>query len=148
PDGYSTRNIFNYQTQSVMSLFDALTPQQRQMAVVVGTPGELEPSVRFRAPNQARPGIPARELTRAQRQLARVVMRTLIQPYRREDADEVMELVGRNGGLENIHFAFYREQNAADNARWHFWRLEGPSFVWNFRVLPHVHTYVNIAARA
>ena len=26
-----------------------------------------------------------------------------------------------------------------------FWRLEGPGFVWNFRVLPHVHTFVNIA---
>jgi hypothetical protein len=29
PDGYSNRNIFYYQTQSVMGLFDALTPAQR-----------------------------------------------------------------------------------------------------------------------
>jgi hypothetical protein len=34
-----------------------------------------------------------------------------------------------------------------DNMRWHFWRLEGPGFVWNYRVLPHVHTYVNISSR-
>jgi hypothetical protein len=27
---------------------------------------------------------------------------------------------------------------------WSFWRIEGPGFIWNFRVLPHVHTYVNI----
>ncbi len=147
PDGYSSRNIFNYQTRSVMSLFEALTAQQRQTAVVVGTPGELEASVRFRA-NGRRPGIPASELTLAQKQLARAVMRTLISPYRREDADEVMELLGRNGGMDSIHFAFYREANANDNARWHFWRLEGPYFVWNFRVLPHVHTYVSIAGRA
>ena len=32
-----------------------------------------------------------------------------------------------------------------ENVRWHFWRLEAPGFVWNFRVLPHVHCYVNIA---
>ena len=31
--------------------------------------------------------------------------------------------------------------------RWHFWRLEGPGFVWNYRVLPHVHTFVNISSR-
>ena len=28
-----------------------------------------------------------------------------------------------------------------------FWRLEGPGFVWNYRVLPHVHTYVNISSK-
>ena len=58
-----------------------------------------------------------------------------------------MQIVRRNGGLERIHLAFYRDNNATDN-NWHFWRLEGPGFVWNYRVLPHVHTYVNIAVRA
>ncbi len=57
-----------------------------------------------------------------------------------------MQLVRRNGGLERIHLAFYRDREANDTNRWHFWRLEGPGFVWNYRVLPHVHTYVNIAA--
>jgi hypothetical protein len=147
PDGYSERNIFNYQTRSVMSLYDALTAQQRQMAVVVGTPGEGADSIRFRTMGRM-PGIPASELTLAQKRLARSVMRTILSPYRRADADEVMEILGRNGGLERIHFAFYRDQGATDNARWHFWRLEGPGFVWNFRVLPHVHTFVNIAVRA
>ena len=33
------------------------------------------------------------------------------------------------------------------NERWHFWRLEGPGFVWNYRVLPHVHCYVNISSK-
>ena len=47
--------------------------------------------------------------------------------------------------MERLHLAFYRDRNATDNSRWHFWRLEGPGFVWNYRVLPHVHTYVNIA---
>ncbi len=75
------------------------------------------------------------------------VMRTILSPYRREDADEVMEVVRRNGGLERIHLAFYREDGAPANERWHFWRLEGPGFVWNYRVLPHVHTYVNISSQ-
>ena len=86
-------------------------------------------------------------MTTDQRNLVRSVMRSVLSPYRREDADEVMELVGRNGGMERIHVAFYRDQGTTDNHRWHFWRLEGPGFVWNYRVLPHVHTYVNIAHR-
>jgi len=72
-------------------------------------------------------------------------MRDLLSPYRKEDVDEVMQIVKTNGGLEKIHFAFYREKDAADKERWRFWRLEGPGFVWNYRVLPHVHCYVQIA---
>jgi hypothetical protein len=34
-----------------------------------------------------------------------------------------------------------------DKEPWHFWRLEGPGFVWNYRVLEHVHTYVNISSK-
>jgi hypothetical protein len=145
PDGYSQRNCFFYQTRAVMSVFDALNENQRRAAVVMGSPGELEPSVRFRA--QGHPGISARELDRGQRQLVSDVMRTVLSPFRREDADEVMEIVRRNGGLERIHLAFYQDRGATDNARWHFWRLEGPGFVWNYRVLPHVHTYVNISSQ-
>ena len=46
-----------------------------------------------------------------------------------------------------MSLAFYRDPGENDPRRWHFWRLEGPGFVWNYRVLPHVHTYVNIALR-
>lgn len=142
PDGYSQRNCFFYQTRAVMNVFDALTEAQRREAVVQGSPGEHEGSIQFRRDH---PGIPASELTRDQRGLVETVMRQLLSPYRREDADEVMDIVRRNGGLERIHLAFYRDRGAPANERWHFWRLEGPGLVWNFRVLPHVHTYVNIA---
>ena len=42
----------------------------------------------------------------------------------------------------------YENANTNDKQPWSFWRIEGPGFVWNFRVLPHVHTYVNISAKA
>ncbi len=109
-------------------------------------PGEQLPSVRFR--DQGYPGLPVSDLTADQRALVQTVMRTVLSPYRREDADEAMDLLRRNGGLERIHLAFYRDAGESDNHRWHFWRLEGPGFVWNYRVLPHVHTFVNIALRA
>ena len=88
------------------------------------------------------------ELTADQKRLVETVMRNVLSPFREEDADEVMEIIRRNGGMERIHLAFYRDAAPNDNNRWHFWRLEGPGFVWNYRVLPHVHTYVNIAARS
>lgn len=144
PNGYSSRNVFYFQTQAVRSVFDSLSAQQRQTALVNGSPGEHMQSVQFR---QQHPGLPASELTADQRQLVEQTMRTILSPYRQEDADEVMEIIRRNGGLQQLHLAFYRERNSNDDARWHFWRIEGPGFVWNYRVLPHVHTYVNISSQ-
>ena len=74
-------------------------------------------------------------------------MRDVLSPYRKEDADEVMQIIKTNGGMEKIHLAFYQDGQMNDSQRWHFWRLEGPGFVWNYRVLPHVHTYVNISSK-
>ena len=66
----------------------------------------------------------------------------------KEDAEEVMTVVKKSGGVEAIHLAFYRQDGANERQPWHFWRLEGPGLVWNFRVLPHVHAYVNVAEKA
>jgi hypothetical protein len=145
PDGYSQRNVFNYQTRSVLSVWEALDANQRRTATMANSPGELAPSVRFRERGQAHPGISIRDLSADQRRLVETVMRDLISPFRREDSDEVMDLIRRNGGLERIHLGFYKP---AGSDQWTFWRLEGPGFVWNYRVLEHVHCYVNIALQA
>ena len=147
PNGYSDKNVFAYQTKSVRTLFDALDPKQRTAAVLTGSPGELAPSVKFRKAAEARPGLPIGEMTRDQQELVEKVMRDLVSPYRKEDGDEVLAVIKANGGMDKIGLAFYQDPKPTDNQPWHFWRLEGPGFVWNFRVLPHVHTYVNVSTR-
>jgi hypothetical protein len=147
PNGYSDRNVFYYQTKSVLSAFDALNEEQRKKAIVKGTPGEHAKSVQFRKGGETHPGLGIQELTRDQRQLIEKVMRDVLSPYRKEDTDEVMDIIKANGGMEKIHIAFYEDAEMNDNQRWHFWRLEGPGFVWNYRVLPHVHCYVNISSK-
>lgn len=141
PDGYSRTNIFYYQTREVLSVYEALSPAQRKQALIQSNPGEQEESVRFRAAER-RPGILIGELSADQRQLVEKVMRTVLSPYRNEDVDEVMEIVKANGGQDQIKLGFYSQTNESP---WDFWRLEGPGFVWNYRVLPHVHCFVNIA---
>ncbi|MBY0525018.1 MAG: DUF3500 domain-containing protein [Gemmataceae bacterium] len=148
PNGYSEKNCFYPQTKSVLSIYDALDGEQRKKAVVVGSPGEHEASVKFRAKDQAKPGIGFADLSKDQFKLVETVMRDILKPYRKADVDEVMEIVKKNGGLEKIHLAFYKDKGGeAQGSNWDFWRLEGPGFVWNYRVLPHVHTYVNISSK-
>jgi hypothetical protein len=146
PDGYSEKNIFWYQTKSVLSVFEALTEEQRRKAVIRGTPGEGAGSIQFRPKEQA-PGIVFADLNKEQHALIERVMRDILSPYRKEDADEVMDIVKVNGGLEQMHLAFYEDMRMNDQKPWHFWRLEGPGFVWNYRILPHVHTYVNVSSK-
>ncbi len=146
--GYSKANVFNYQTKSVQSVFDALDGKQRKAAALDGSPGEHAKSIRFRKAGEARPGIAYSALSADQQKLVANVMRDVLSPYRKEDGDEVMELIKANGGMDKIHLAFYRDELGDPEEPWHFWRLEGPGFVWNYRILPHVHCYVNIAKQA
>ncbi len=145
PYGWSQRNLFFPQTRVARDVFESLNESQRRQAHATfgsGERPELEESVRFR---DRHPGIPASELTADQRALLERLMRSVLSPYRAEDAEEAMQIVRRNGGLERLHLAFYQDQGNNPQSPWSFWRIEGPGFVWNFRVLPHVHTYVNIA---
>jgi hypothetical protein len=75
----------------------------------------------------------------------------VLSPFRKEDVEEVMLVIKRIGGMEKIKLAFFADNyegaKTSKEQPWSFWRLEGPGFVWNFRVLPHVHTYVNISSK-
>jgi hypothetical protein len=147
PYGYSRGNIFYYQTRSVLKVYDALSEGQRGKALIARNPGEGPESVRFKSRAEERPGVRYADLTKDQKGLVEGVMRDLLSPFRREDADEVMEIVGHHGGLDKIQLAFYADREPRGKEAWHFWRLEGPGFVWNYRVLPHVHCYVNISSK-
>lgn len=148
PQGYSRGNIFNYQTRSVQKVHAALDEKQRQKATVSkGNPGEMDGSIRFKKKAEERPGIAYAELSNDQKALVEQVMRDVLRPFRPADVDEVMRIIKTNGGMERIQLAFYTEHGLNDKEPWEFWRLEGPGFVWNYRVLPHVHTYVNISSQ-
>src|SRR5262249_16256321 len=92
------------------------------------------------------PGLCFADMTKEQKELAEKAMKELVSPYRKEDGDEVMEIVKLNGGMEKISLAFYQDRET-EKEGWSYWRLEGPGFVWSFRSLPHIHTFVNISSK-
>src|SRR5262249_16763243 len=133
PYGYSTDNCFYYQTKAVVKLYQALSGKQQKLATVTqrerGEAKELAGSVGWRKKEECR-GIPAGELSKDQLALAEEVMRSVLSPFRKEDVDEVMAIIKKIGGMEKIHFGFYPDGATNPKAPWHFWRLEGPGFVW------------------
>jgi len=147
--GYNPDNVFFYQTKQVLEVYGALDEKQRRQATIIGqTPGEQYKSVEFRKAGEPHPGVAYADLSNDQQQLVQEVMGDILSPYRKEDADEVLAIVKETGGMDKMHLAFYADAKADQKAPWHFWRLEGPGFVWNYRVLPHVHTFVQIADKA
>jgi len=140
--GYDKNNVYLYQTEQVQTVFAALNEKQRASAMASNNPGDTYPDG-FK-PTKPRHGLPYSELAADQKQLVEKTMRVLLEPFRKEDADEVMQLVKANGGMEYVNIAFYKDDESKGKDQWHFWRLEGPGFVWNFRPLPHVHCFVNV----
>jgi hypothetical protein len=147
PSGYATTNVFNYQTNIVTSVYDALTEEQRKVAVMPGKWKDGVDTVKLPAKDAKVPGISFANMTKEQKELVEKVMKELISPYRKEDGDEVMEIIKENGGMEKISLAFYQEVKPTKDEPWTYWRLEGPGFVWSFRALPHIHTWVNISSK-
>jgi len=138
-------NVFWPQALAANRVYEMLDGKQRKLAEV---PIQVEESaVGFRGPDGNLPGIPISEMSSDQVEEVQKVLKILLEPYRQADRDEVAECLKAQGGLEKCALAFYTSQDAdlGNDRIWDCWRLEGPSFIWYFRGVPHVHVWVNIA---
>jgi hypothetical protein len=144
--GYSKRNNYFPLTKAATEVYDALSEKQRKQAILRGQPNDNEyrNAVAFRPKGEKPPGLLAEDMTADQRKLVEAVMAQMLGVFRKEDVDEVMGFVKANGGTGKLSLAFY-EGRGSDDERWQYWKIEGPGFVWGYRVLPHVHCYVNVA---
>ena len=133
--------------QAATDLYGALEEAQRKVAVLPGKWQDGVASVKMPKKGATVPGLAFADMTKDQKALTEKVMTELIAPYRKEDGDEVMEIIKANGGMEKLAMAFYQEGKTNDKEPWSHWRLEGPGFVWSFRALPHIHTFVNVSSK-
>lgn len=145
-EGSPSKNYFFYQTQRANELFKALDADQRKKALQSRAPEET--AVQLREGDASLPGISGGELQDDQRELLGKVLADILSPYRKEDVDEAMECLKAGGGLEKLHMAFYQQGDLEDDGVWDVWRVEGPTLVCHFRGAPHVHAYINVAAKS
>jgi hypothetical protein len=135
-------NVFWHQAVEANKVYMILSGKQQQQALVARRPAES--AVSFRGPDGKYPGIPVSELSRDQKEGVQKVLMSLIAPYRKEDHEEVLACIQKQGGLDKCSLAFYKDGDMGDDGEWDNWRLEGPSFVWYFRGQPHVHIWINV----
>jgi hypothetical protein len=136
-------NIFWNQAVLANGVYTLLDPKQQAQALIEKRP--KEDAVKFQGEKGAFPGIPVKELADEQKKALQKVLASLIDPFRKDDRDEAMACLKKQGGLDHLSLAFYKEGDIGNDKEWDNWRLEGPSFVWYFRGEPHVHVWVNVA---
>jgi hypothetical protein len=136
-------NVFWHQARMANLVFQMLDGKQREKALLEKRPHEA--AVSFRGVKGGFPGIPVTELSDDQKRELQKVLLALVEPYRKEDQEEALACLKRQGGIDKCNLAFYREEDLGNDGEWDNWRLEGPSFVWYFRGTPHVHVWVNVA---
>src|SRR5262249_5911399 len=91
-------NVFWHQSLLANALYKMLDGKQQKMALIEEAPHEAK--VAFQGPSGKYPGIPFPELHSDQKEHLHKVLKSLIEPYRPEDQDEVMQCLKKQGGLE------------------------------------------------
>ena len=136
-------NVFWPQAVEANKVFGMLEEMKKEKALVVKRPHES--AVEFKGPKGTFTGFPCAEMNTDQKKELTKVLAMLVEPYRKEDRDEALDCLKKQGGLDKCYLTFYKE-GALEDGVYDNWRLEGPSFVWYFRGTPHVHVWVNVAS--
>ena len=141
-------NVYWFQALRANEVFKALDGRQREKALL-GDPREEKKTATVELRRRgAQAGMPVADMTRDQRGLVEKVLADLLLPFRKKDRDEAMRYIKANGGVESLAMSFYKNLDIGSDGVWDVWQLESPTMVWYFRGSPHVHTWVNIRAKA
>jgi hypothetical protein len=136
-------NVFWHQAELANQVYQLLDDKQQEKALLEKLPHES--AVAFHGAAAKFPGINIGSLSDDQKKHLQKVLTSLIEPFRKEDQDEALDCLKRQGGLDKCSLAFYKEGDIGNDGEWDNWRIEGPAFVWYFRGFPHVHVWVNVA---
>lgn len=137
-------NVYWFQAKRANALYDMLDPKQREKALKDNSRGEDGTrTVELKEGREKNlEGIASREMTADQRAELLKVVEALLEPFRKEDRAEALGMIQRQ--VDELHLAFYRNDDIGNDRVWDIWQLEGPSMIWYFRGAPHVHTWVHV----
>ncbi|MDG2214439.1 MAG: DUF3500 domain-containing protein [Verrucomicrobiota bacterium] len=141
-------NAYWFQAKRTNELFQALDGKQRKTALLGKSRGEHgAKTVKLTGKKAGLPGLRAADMSKDQKGLMREVMTDMLAPFRKKDADESMKLIEKNG-FDNLHIAYYKDEDLGKDEVWDVWQVEGPAMIWYFRGAPHVHTWLHIRDKA
>lgn len=137
-------NAYWYQAVRANEVYQMLDGKQREIALLGESRGEKGlDTVALTGKKEGLDGIRVGDLASDQKDHVRKVLADLLAPFRKRDADEALKHV-EAGGIDNLHLAFYKDENIGNDEVWDVWQLEGPNMISYFRGKPHVHAWLHI----
>ena len=141
-------NAYWFQAKRPNELFQELDGKQRKAALLGKSRGEHGTNtVKLTGKKEGLPGLRTADMSKDQKNLMRSVMKDMLAPFRKKDAAESMKLIEKNG-FDNLHIAYYKNEDIGKDQTWDVWQVEGPAMLWYFRGRPHVHTWLHVRDQA
>ena len=121
-----------------------LDGKQRKAALLGKSRGEKgNKTIELTGKKKGLDGIRVGDLSSDQKDHVMKVVGDLLAPFRKQDSHEALNYI-KAGGVDNLHLAFYKDENIGKDEVWDVWQLEGPNMVSYFRGKPHVHAWLHI----
>jgi hypothetical protein len=137
-------NAYWYQAKRANEVFAALDGKQREAALLGKSRQERgNLTVELTGKKSGLEGIRISDLAADQKDLVRQVIGDLLKPFRKHDAEEAAHYI-EAGGFDNLHMAFFKDQDVGKDGVWDVWQIEGPNAVFYFRGDPHVHAWAHV----
>ncbi len=140
-------NAYWYQAKRANEVFQALDGKQRELALLGESRDEDgNNTVKLTGNSKGLEGISVSDLSADQKDLVKKVIADLLKPFRQSEREESMKYIEASG-FDNLHMAFFKNQDVGKDGVWDVWQIEGPNMVWFFRGDPHVHCWAHIRAQ-
>lgn len=141
-------NAYWFQALRANEVFKALDGKQRESALLGASRGEHgTKTVALSRKTAGLDGLRVGSMSADQKGLVRQVLADLVKPFRETDAKEALALIDA-AGMDELHMAFYKNEDVGNDGVWDVWQIEGPHMVWYFRGDPHVHCWAHVKAPA
>jgi hypothetical protein len=137
-------NAYWYQAVTANEVYQMLDGKQRKTALLGKSRGEKgNKTVALTGKKTGLEGIRAGDLSADQKDHLMKVVGDLLAPFRKQDSQEALKYI-KAGGVDNLHLAFYKDENIGKDEVWDVWQLEGPNMISYFRGKPHVHAWLHV----
>ncbi|MDP7107058.1 MAG: DUF3500 domain-containing protein, partial [Roseibacillus sp.] len=125
-------NAYWYQAVTANEVYQMLDGKQRKVALLGKSRGERgNKTIELTGKKTGLEGIRAGDLSADQKDHLMKVVGDLLAPFRKQDSQEALKYI-KAGGVDNLHLAFYRDENIGKDEVWDVWQLEGPNMISYF----------------
>ncbi|NNE90796.1 MAG: DUF3500 domain-containing protein [Verrucomicrobiales bacterium] len=136
-------NVYWFQAQRANEVYQMLDGKQQAAALKDDSRGERgRKTIELKGHAEGLEGARVGDMTADQKEGIKKVLADLLLPFRKVDREEALKQIEPQ--FDDLHLAFYQNEDVGNDKTWDTWQLEGPSMIWYFRGDPHVHTWVNI----